>query len=142
MKLWSKIFGKKSEHKPAAPSTQPQAIAQYAPRIKAAPVIPRSAAELKSPAEVAPWITSQWEIAVRSSGGCWELCQRLYSEAIDKGVALASEENAKQIIAQAGEEYLTPHQRQEVIDCLEKEGRCTRTGLDPECCPCGCGDLD
>ncbi|HCA3195761.1 TPA: hypothetical protein MN540_005069 [Klebsiella pneumoniae] len=86
------------------------------------------------------------ESAKRASKRCgciYEVYQRSLSGAIDSYIATLPAAHKQEALALARHkyDYLTAEEIAEEISRDQEAGLCSH-GLDPDCCPCGCGDLD
>ena len=85
-------------------------------------------------------------IAAEAQRGCglvYEVYSATYSAGVDKAVAgLPSTHRARALsIACESGIYLTADEREQQARDFEDSGLCSH-GLEPDCCPCGCGDLE
>lgn len=84
------------------------------------------------------------ELFDQANKGCglsWELFAQLFSASVDSHFAsddVAVRTAAISMATDMG--YQTPEQISILLQELEDDGCCSH-GLDPDCCPCGCGDL-
>ncbi|RTB44100.1 hypothetical protein [Pseudomonas aeruginosa] len=82
--------------------------------------------------------------AQHASNGCGlahDHYVELLSSDIDDEIAQLPEHQRAQALQVAQEwEYATPAEREQTRDWNAANGYC-RHGLDPDCCPAGCGDL-
>ncbi|MGP3790507.1 hypothetical protein [Pseudomonas sp. B392_1p] len=82
--------------------------------------------------------------ATQASAGCGSSHDHyvnLFSSAIDAQIDQLPEHQRAQALEIAKEEwdYATPAERQETRDWNTDNGYCSH-GLDPDCCPAGCGE--
>ncbi len=81
--------------------------------------------------------------AARTCGCIHDVYVGNYSLAVERQVSSIPEEHqvlAFQIAKEIGD-YATPEERDRSVHSNLDDGYC-RHGLRPDCCPCGCGDLD
>jgi hypothetical protein len=83
------------------------------------------------------------KLANKRCGCIYEVYQRGLSGAIDSYIATLPAAHKQEAIALARHkyDYLTAEEIAEEISRDQEAGLCCH-GLDPHCCPCGCGDLD
>ncbi|EHV2051851.1 CcgAII protein [Salmonella enterica] len=79
----------------------------------------------------------------QSRCGCvYEMYQRNLSTAIDGYLSELTQEDKRKVIqlARAEFDYISPEEITEAIRQNQEDGYCSH-GLDPNCCPLGCGDI-
>ena len=87
-------------------------------------------------------LCASWAAQASRNCGCvHDIYQRLFSELVDEHLAKLSEEYhpAALDIAHAWD-YLSPEGRAQAQQEMAEQGYCSH-GLEPDCCPLGCGDL-
>lgn len=91
------------------------------------------------------WSTKCDALGRSAQAGCglvYELFEANFSAAVDSAVEqLPEQHRARALEIAADHGYATQAQREETRKMLDESGCCAH-GLDPDCCPCGCGDLD
>lgn len=79
--------------------------------------------------------------AVKGTGGSDYLFFVNFSQRVDEQLDGLPEQRRAEAVAIARRfNYLTPEERRELTEENSNDGLCQH-GLDPMCCPCGCGDL-
>ncbi len=80
--------------------------------------------------------------ANRGCGQSYELFLERFSGMVDFAYPMGSYERDKAVkMAMAIGGYATPEELERSRDEMAEMGYCCH-GLDPDCCPCGCGDID
>ena len=80
--------------------------------------------------------------AIQGCGLSHDLFLERFSGMVDSAYPVGSverDEAVKTAMAIGG--YATPEELEQSRDEMAEMGYCCH-GLDPDCCPCGCGDLD
>lgn len=77
--------------------------------------------------------------ANRGCGQSYDVFVQRFSGLFD-GAYPVGHPDREQALACAGGIYATPEELQQAQDEMEAAGYCAH-GLDPDCCPMGCGDL-
>ncbi|EFU5352980.1 CcgAII protein [Salmonella enterica] len=88
-------------------------------------------------------IFSELSKTEQSRCGCvYEMYQRNLSTAIDGYLSELTQEDKIKVIqlARAEFDYISPEEITEAIRQNQEDGYCSH-GLDPNCCPLGCGDI-
>lgn len=85
------------------------------------------------------------ELSVSEQSRCglvYELYQRRLSNEIDRYLNKLNQSDRVKLLEMAKEEfdYLSPEEIEIAIEKDEANGLCSH-GLDPDCCPVGCGDI-
>ena len=79
--------------------------------------------------------------ATRNCGCIHDLYQCLFSEEVEKHLRSVPEEHRAAALEVAGRwDYLDTEGRAKAQQEMAEQGYCSH-GLDPDCCPLGCGDL-
>lgn len=78
--------------------------------------------------------------ANRGCGQSYELFVQRFSGMFDSAFPAGSPDREQALVSANGI-YLAPAELEKAQDELAEMGYCTH-GLDPNCCPCGCGDYD
>lgn len=78
--------------------------------------------------------------ANRGCGQSYDLFVQRFSGMFDSAFPPGSPDRAQALISAKGI-YATPEEREKTQEELAEMGCCSH-GLDPNCCPCGCGDLE
>lgn len=91
------------------------------------------------------WISVFEEISRNASKRCGlvhDIYQRLFSEGVDEAVSTLPDSERELAIALAKEEfdYLTQDEVEEQKQSNLDSNLCSH-GLDPDCCPLGCGEF-
>ncbi|MNR71311.1 hypothetical protein D3C71_19260 [compost metagenome] len=79
--------------------------------------------------------------AQRGCGLVWELYIQRFSEAVDSRFPATSPQREEALRIAKAYDYATPKKRYRLQTVLAKDGCCSH-GLDPDCCPMGCGDSE
>lgn len=92
------------------------------------------------------WRETCKEISRSAAGKCGcihDVYVGLYSHEIESHAGCFPEEHHEQAfdIAKQEGDYYTPEERAAEAQWNAENGYCSH-GLDPDCCPCGCGDLE
>ncbi len=98
--------------------------------------------ELRTHEGIKRWLEGLWQQAIRGSGLVYELCVQRFSASVDRNLDRIEEpyqEIAIEIARDLG--YLDAEEVEVMRDQLAADGCCSH-GLDPDCCPCGCGDIE
>jgi len=78
--------------------------------------------------------------ANRGCGQSFDVFVERFSGMVDRAFPPGSH-NREQAIAMSEGCYRTPAELQQAQDEMAEMGYCSH-GIDPDCCPCGCGDHD
>lgn len=78
--------------------------------------------------------------ANRGCGQSYEVFVRRFSGMFDAAFPPGTPDR-ESALASAGGIYATPAELEEMDESLAEMGCCSH-GLDPDCCPCGCGDYE
>ena len=79
--------------------------------------------------------------ASRNCGCVHDMYQQLFSELIDEKLKSVPGEHHRAALEVAGRwDYLDPEGRAKAQQEMAEQGYCSH-GLEPRCCPMGCGDL-
>ena len=79
--------------------------------------------------------------AIRRCGCIHDMYQKIFSELVDVRLSeVPSCFHAVALEAARYRDYLDVEERAAAQEEMAEQGYCTR-GLDPDCCPMGCGDL-
>jgi hypothetical protein len=78
--------------------------------------------------------------ANQGSGLVFEIFVQRFSRMFDAEFPLGSKDREQALVFANGA-YATPEELAQTQDEYRATGCCAH-GLDPDCCPCGCGDLD
>lgn len=98
--------------------------------------------ELRTGDGIKRWLDCLWQEAIRGGGLVYELCIQRFSASVDGNLDRIEEpyrEIAIKIARNLG--YLDAKEVEVMRDQLAADGCCSH-GLDPNCCPCGCGDIE
>lgn len=80
--------------------------------------------------------------ANRGCGQVYELFAIRFSEAVDWAYPPSSPDHDEvMVLMQEDGVYLTSEERKRELEEWAEQGYCSH-GLDPNCCPVGCGDLE
>lgn len=99
--------------------------------------------------ETPPFSVEEWtklcaQLAAQATRGCGcihDLYQSMFSEAVDVRLSSVPEEDRAAALEVAGRwDYLDPEGRAKAQQEMAEQGYCSH-GLEPRCCPMGCGDL-
>lgn len=89
--------------------------------------------------DVAQQVETLRKEANRGCGLVYELYVQRFSEAVDHTFPENHPQRADALAAAQGD-YLAPEERLAALEMQAEQGLC-RHGLEPDCCPAGCGDL-
>lgn len=66
---------------------------------------------------------------------------QLFSGAVDRAFPEGMPQRAEALAFAKSYDYMTPEELEREATEMREAGYCSH-GLDPDCCPCGCGDID
>lgn len=94
----------------------------------------------------AAWISQCEPVVDQAVAGCgssFDVYQQRVSASIDGLLhGVAQEHLARAVeVARSEFDYATPEELAQAQQELADMGYCTH-GIDPDCCPCGCGDIE